>query len=181
MAERTSLAFFRNWAKRRNVRRHFTTQLRNESTMGNWLKNMFKTNIKPDSNIIKQAIIDYRHEGRNLMFELGNKYGLNINNSEEYEKLISRTNEDIPRKGILSKNWNYFFHGRECGFRSKSKQSIEVVLSNAPEFGHIDAWFLLRYMESTEKYRNEVNRLQSQDLKKMIDKLYDNGEVENIK
>lgn len=148
--------------------------------MENWLKNIFKTNNKLDLNIIKQAIFDYRNEGKNLMFELGNKYELNISNSEDYEKLVSRTNQNIPRRGKLSESWSYVFHGCECGFHNKNAQSVEVVLRNAPEFGHIDAWFLLSYMESTEKYRNEVTRMNWQELKKVINKLYENGEVENI-
>lgn len=148
--------------------------------MENWLKNIFKTKNKINLNIIKQAIFDYRNEGKNLMFELGNKYQLNISNSEDYEKLVSRTNENIPRRGNLSESWNYVFHGCECGFHNKTGQSVEVVLSNAPEFGHVDAWFLLSYMQSTDKYRSEVNGMNWQELQKVINKLYENGEVENI-
>jgi hypothetical protein len=148
--------------------------------MENWLKNIFKTNNKIGLNIIKQAILDYRNEGKNLMFELGNKYELNISNSEEYEKLVSTTNENIPRIGKFSESWNYVFHGCECGFHNKTGQCVEVVLSNAPEFGHVDAWFLLSYMQSTDKYRSEVNGMDWQELQKVINKLYENGEVENI-
>jgi hypothetical protein len=148
--------------------------------MENWIKNIFKTNDKLDWNIIKQAISDYRNEGKDLMFELGKKYDLNISNSEDYEKLVSRTNENIPRRGKLSESWNYVFHGCECGFHNKTGQSIEVVLSNAPEFGHVDAWFLLSYMQSTEKYRSSAHGMDWQELQKVVNKLYENGEVENI-
>jgi len=151
-----------------------------QAEMKNWLKDIFKTNKKLELNIIKQAIFDYRNEGKNLMIELGNKYELSISISEDYENLVSRTNEDIPRKGKLSESWNYVFHGCECGFHNKAGQSIEVVLTNAPEFGHVDAWFLLSYMKSTDKYKNEVNGMNWQELQKIINKLYENGEVENI-
>ncbi len=148
--------------------------------MESWLKNIFNSNNKIDLNTIKQAIFDYRNEGKKLMFELGNKYELNISNSEDYEKLVSRSNENIPRRGKLSESWNYVFHGCECGFHNKTGQSVEVVLSNAPEFGHIDAWFLLSFMKSTNEYRNEVNGMNWQELQKVINKLYESGEVENI-
>jgi hypothetical protein len=141
--------------------------------------NLFKTNEKVDLNIIKQAILDYRSEGENLMFELGKKYNLDIQNTEDYEKLISKNNENIPRKGKLSGKCKYVFHGRECGFHIKQKR-IEVVLTNAPEFGHIDSWFLISYMNSIEKYRKEIDGMDSQELQKLINKLYDSGEVENI-
>lgn len=148
--------------------------------MENWLKSLFHNKSKIDLNIIKQAIFDYRIDGKKLMFELGKKYSLDISKSEDYEKLISRSNEKIPRVGKLSENWNYVFHGGECGFHNNHQKSVEVVLSNAPEFGHIDAWFLLSYMESTEKYRNEVKNMKWQELQKVIHKLYENGEVQNI-
>ena len=147
--------------------------------MKNWLNNLFKMNGKVDLNIIKQAIFDYRIEGKNLMFELGKKYNLEIQKTEDYEKLISRSNDNIPRTGKLSREWKYVFHGGECGFHNKEK-SIEVVLTNAPEFGHIDSWFLLSYMRSIEKYRKEINEMDWQKLQKVINKLYESGEVENI-
>lgn len=126
----------------------------------NWLKNFFKAN-KIDSSIIRQAIIDYRLEGKRLMLDLGKKFELDINNLEEYGKLISRSNENIPRKGKLSERWNYYFHGGECGFYNKKhKQRVEVVLINAPEFGHINAWFLLSYIQSTERYKNEMENVE---------------------
>ena len=146
----------------------------------NWLKNFFKTN-KVDSNIIKQAIFDYRIQGKKLMFELGKKFELDINNLEEYEKLISRSNENIPRKGKLSERWNYYFHGRECGFYNKKhKQQIEVVLSNPPEFGHINAWFLHSFIESTERYKNEIKNINWQELQIIINELYKSGQIQYI-
>ncbi len=149
--------------------------------MKNWLKNFFKTN-KVDLNILKQAIFDYRIEGKKLMFELGKKFDLDINNVDEYEKLISRSNGNIPRKGKLSERWNYYFHGGECGFYNKKhKQKVEVVLSNPPEFGHLDAWFLFSFMESTEKYKNEIKNVKWQELQTVINELYKSGQIEDVK
>jgi hypothetical protein len=145
--------------------------------MNTWFKKIFKRK-KVNLNIVKQAIFDYRNEGKKLMDELGKKYNLDINNHENYIQLISQSNDNIPRKGELSKNWYYSFHGGECGFyNKKSKQSIEVVLSNPPKFGHIDAWFLMNYMQSTEKYKNEIKGIEWTDLKPLIDKLYNTEEV----
>ena len=106
---------------------------------------------------------------------------LDIENEQDYEKLISRNNKEIPRKGELSKRWNYAFHGCECGFyNKKNKQQVEVVLSNRPKFGHIDSWFLLAYMESTDKYKKEVEGINWQQLKPLIEKLYETGEIEYL-
>lgn len=134
-----------------------------------------------DKLILKQAIIDYRNDGRVLMENLGKKFGLDIKINEEYEQLISKSNPAIPRKGQLSNRWNYFFHGGECGFYNKKhQQTVEVVLSNPPEFGHIDAWFLLLYMKSTKKYKIEVEGVKWTELKPIINALYESGEVEKI-
>ena len=134
-----------------------------------------------NKHIIKQAIIDYRNDGKQLMEKLGKKYDLNIQIEDEYQQLISRNNIQIPRQGELSKKWNYGFHGGECGFYNKKhQQSIEVVLSNSPEFGHLDAWFLMKYMKSTPKYKDKVKKIKWLDLKPIINELYELDEIENI-
>ena len=146
-----------------------------------WLQK-FSKKSNVDISSIKEAIIDYRYDGKKLMFDLGRKYNLDIQNSEDYNRLVSRSNKQIPRSGELSKQWNYYFHGEECGFSNrKSKQQVEVVLINAPEFGHIDSWFLLSYMKTTEKYKNVVKDLNWQELKVIIEKLYETDEIECVK
>lgn len=145
-----------------------------------WIRNLFQKEKSTDINldIIQEAILNYRKEGKELMFKLGEKYGLDIKIKEDYEKLISKSNQDIPRKGALSKRWNYKFHGKECGFYNKKHQKpVEVVLSNSPEFGYIDSWFLLSYMQSIEKYKNEVEGMDWQKLKLAVHKLYSNGQI----
>jgi hypothetical protein len=134
-----------------------------------------------NKHIFKRAIIDYRNDGKQLMEKLGKKFDLDVQIESEYEQLISRNNKLVPRKGELSKKWNYSFHGGECGFYNrKYQQSVEVVLSNSPEFGHLDAWFLMKYMISTTKYKDEVEEIEWSDLKPIINELYELGEIENI-
>ena len=59
----------------------------------NWLE-FFKNNkSKIKLDVIKEAIIDYRSDGKELMRKLAEKYGLDIENEKDYEKLISRNNE----------------------------------------------------------------------------------------
>jgi hypothetical protein len=135
-----------------------------------------------DTNILKRAIFEYRELGKKLMFQLGHKYGLDINQHEEYVELISRSNQLIPRKGELTQRWNYSFHGCECGFYNKKhQQHIEVRLSNAPDFGHLDAWLVMAFMESTSIYKEAVRDIVHTDLKPMIHELYAKGEIENVK
>ena len=142
-----------------------------------------KKGKRKDTNleIIQEAIVNYRKEGKELMFKLGEKYGLDIKIKEDYEQLTSRSNKNIPRRGELSKRWNYSFHGLECGFYNKKHQKlVEVILTNAPEFGQIDSWFLLSYMKSIEKYKNEVAGMNWQELKLVVDGLYAKGLIEKV-
>lgn len=148
-----------------------------------WIQKLFKKekSIAINLDVTQEAILNYRIEGKELMFKLGEKYGLDIKVKEDYEKLISRSSNDIPRIGALSKRWNYSFHGQECGFYNKKYQKkVEVVLSNPPEFGTIDPWFLLSYMQSIEKYKNEVAGMNWQELKLLVDKLYINGQINKV-
>lgn len=146
----------------------------------NCLKTQSKQN-QIDSDLVKEAILDYRNEGKRLMFELGKKYGLDIENPNEYNELISKGNKDIPRKGEISKRWSYSFHGSECGFfNRKSQQRIEVVLSNPSEFGRIDSWFLLSFMESNHKYKDAVKGMDWQDLKPVVESLSQKGEIVKV-
>lgn len=136
---------------------------------------------KIDNDILKQAILEYRTAGKKLMMDLGKKFGLDITQKEDFEKLISRSNKTISRKGELSQRWNYAFHGGECLFYNKKhQQTVQVVLSNPPEFGHLDAWFLMEFMESTKPYKDVVSNFRWFDLKPAIQELYRIGEIENI-
>jgi hypothetical protein len=73
-----------------------------------------------DKELLKQAIIEYRIAGKKLMFDLGNKYGLDISNPDDFETLIARRNKTIPKKGALTQRWNIYFHGGACCFYKKN-------------------------------------------------------------
>jgi hypothetical protein len=134
-----------------------------------------------DKDTLIQALLEYRELGKKLMYQLGQKYELDINKQEEFDVLISKSNSLIPRKGELTKKWNYSFHGSECGFYNKKyQQRVEVVLSNPPEFGHLDAWFVMAFMESTAIYKEAVKDVAWTDLKVAIQELYGTGDLINI-
>lgn len=132
--------------------------------------------------ILTKAIKDYRTEGIELMKRLGEKFGYDISAKEQFEELIWKSNPNVPRKGQLSERVNYAFHGGECHFhKKKTQQNIEVILSNSPKFGKIDAWFLKEYLDSTDEYKEISKDLDWQDLKPMLTQLYLTGEIEEIK
>jgi len=92
---------------------------------------------KIDLQILKEAIIEYRKAGKKLMIQLGEKFGYNIFVIKEFNEFIWKGNNSVPRKGKLSNRWNYTFHGGQCKFyNNKHHQTIEVELSNPPDFGN---------------------------------------------
>lgn len=133
-------------------------------------------------DILAKAIIEYRIQGVELMQRLGQKFGLDITVKEQYEELISRRNPNVPRKGSISQRVNYYFHGGACHFfNKKTHQHVEVILTNPPKFGVIDAWFLKAYLDSTQEYKELSSRFDWQELKPIVQELYRTGKIEEIK
>lgn len=135
-----------------------------------------------DEKLLVQAILEYREQGKQLMARLGTYYGLDILKDDDYHKLISRSNDKIPRNGALLKKWNYAFHGMECGFYNReTKQNVEVKLLHPPNFGVVESWFLLSYLKSTEQYKNLAENLDWQILQQILSKLYKDNHINEIK
>lgn len=138
--------------------------------------------MKMTVEILTEAIKEYRTEGKELMQRLGQKFGYDISIPEEYDELIRRGNPKVPMSGKISERVNYAFHGGECGFhKRKTQQNVEVILTNSPEFGKIDTWFLKAFLESTKKYSELSSDLDWQDLKPMVNELYRKGLIEDVK
>ena len=138
--------------------------------------------MRTSLEILAKAISEYRAEGTELMERLGNKFGYDISVNEQYEEFITKSNPKVPRKGKLSERVNYAFHGGECHFhKKKTQQNIEVILSNPPKFGKIDAWFLKSFLDSTKEYSELTKDIDWQELKQMLNELYKTGKVEEIK
>ena len=138
-------------------------------------------NKKISLDILAEAILAYRSDGMELMKRLGNKFGYDIAEPKEYKELIRRGNSKVPRSGKLSERVNYSFHGAECGFYNrKTKQNIEVILTNPPKFGKIDAWFLKAYLDSTDEYKTVSKKLDWLDIEPMLQELYISGRIKEI-
>ncbi len=68
----------------------------------------------------------------------------------------------------------------EVIYNKKHKQTVEVELINPPEFGKLDAWFVMKHLESTEKYKTLIEGIEHHQIRTMISKLYEMGEIDNI-
>lgn len=84
----------------------------------------------------------------------------------------------IEQRGSLNDEWSYCFHGFQCGFTHKeSGQSLDVEFGFGDEFGVLDAWFWLRFLQTTPRYAllGRWLALGYGDAKTMLDSLYEAG------
>lgn len=138
--------------------------------------------MKITLEILAKAILEYRAEQIELMTRLGKKFGYDITVEEEFQELIRRRNPNVPRRGKLSERVNYAFHGGECAFhKRKTQQNIEGILTNAPKFGALDAWFVKAFLDSTKEYKDASKELDWRELTPMLKELYRTGKIEEIK
>ncbi|MCB2410294.1 DUF6896 domain-containing protein [Hymenobacter lucidus] len=56
-------------------------------------------------------------------------------------------------QGQVNREWRYYFHGYECRFENtKTRQVVEAVIINCPEFGCLTAFFFLEYINTTKQF-----------------------------
>jgi hypothetical protein len=62
------------------------------------------------------------------------------------------------QQGRLDEQWDYFFHGYECGFRNRrTGQDVEVRLGFPGEFGALDPYFFAKFVRSTPEVETVAN------------------------
>lgn len=105
----------------------------------------------------KAAIVEcaqaFRYDANRLMKELSEEFNFSL----EAEALFSKEvyGHKYNNKGLLRKEWTYFFHGAECRFDNlNTGQIVELIYITKPEFGFLDGFFFFNYMETTDRFKN---------------------------
>jgi len=79
-----------------------------------------------------------------------------IENIRKGEYYLIENCELLNGKNELSDNWCFDVHGEHCLFTNKkTKQELEVYLSNKENIGNLDPYFFYRFLLTT----NEFNHL----------------------
>ncbi|WP_027394232.1 DUF6896 domain-containing protein [Aquimarina latercula] len=104
-----------------------------------------------------------------LMNMMSKKFKIDLNNSSEiYELKMKKSNR---QRGQINNEWNYHFHGIGCSFKNeKTGQFLDVQINNNLEFGIIDNYYLLQFINTTEslsKMKTILNN-ESANMWKMI-------------
>ncbi len=95
----------------------------------------------------------FRNDATALMQMLSEKFDFSINNCGTWPITIYQTSRS--NKGILNEEWTFYLHGSHCHFENiNTGQSVEVRYTEKPEFGYLDGFFFLNYMQTTVRFKN---------------------------
>jgi hypothetical protein len=109
-----------------------------------------ETEIVKHIAFFQKCEMDYKLLAERLIKELANQLKIEID-----FQLPLRTFKPFynsSQNGQMNE-WNYFFHGHHCFFKSElTQQKVEVSLVNGINFGTLDPLFFAEYILSTSKY-----------------------------
>jgi hypothetical protein len=151
LAERTQLAFFRNWAKRRNVGSNFRSQLQKIQ--------ITKTEIimKKLSSLILIFIfgtLSYSQSAKEMLAEIDGKWQLDDNQNVTILKIVEVP--ELKKEEIFSRALNYFTYNYVSGksvIQTQDKENGLIVGKGVYDNVHVgmsifatyvDAWHVLR-------------------------------------
>lgn len=105
--------------------------------------------------LLTSAAVEYRALANALMRRLARQLGTDadefaVDISWHRHEQIGRLSDDIDGE------WDYFFHGVDCAFRSlDSGVVVEARLGCGADFGVFDPWFYIKFMKTTLPHRKE--------------------------
>ncbi|PJJ60044.1 DUF6896 domain-containing protein [Hymenobacter chitinivorans] len=99
---------------------------------------------------------EFRRQAFELMDGLYEALSIPPEKRDDWKGLMRTKMLHIRRgqsSGVLKAGWSYYLHGYECLFRNnRTGQEIDVILINCPEFGCLDPWFFLQYINTTKEF-----------------------------
>ena len=109
--------------------------------------------IEMHQDFFERCAKDYRQLATKLIFELGEKLQLIINDDFPLLTFNPLKRDSTKSRGKVNE-WLYFLHGFHCGFENtKTQQCIEVPLTFGFEFGELDPYFFTRFIKTTNAYQ----------------------------
>jgi hypothetical protein len=96
---------------------------------------------------------DYRNLATSLIRTFADRHALQIDSDYPMNTLSHTRRHGYEPVGQMD-DWRYAFHGIHCAFTNlKTGQHIEVPLTYGLEFGELDPYFFIRFIETTKAYR----------------------------
>ncbi|GAB5527701.1 MAG: hypothetical protein Roseis2KO_55730 [Roseivirga sp.] len=96
----------------------------------------------------------FRSTATALMDKLAERYKVDFKSGQGLYEL--RTNNDhIHRVDRINDQWKFQFHGYECRLTNEvTGQSLDTIFIHRPEFGVLDPYFFLQYVNTTPELRD---------------------------
>ncbi|MGO4773913.1 hypothetical protein ACEN2I_19925 [Flavobacterium sp. W22_SRS_FK3] len=109
-----------------------------------------------EKKIVTEAILDFDKTAKKLIEKLLTEFGVDKKEKNPFNKFISIKNN--LRKGNLSENWTYWFHGDACEFEnSETKQLVYVKINRNGNYGVIDNYYLYKFILTTKSLKKVSN------------------------
>ena len=108
-----------------------------------------------------------------LMNLMADTFNINLNNSSELHDL--KRNRSDKQRGNINDEWKYHFHGKGCSFtNSITEQFLDVQIINGIEYGELDTYYLMKFIQTTEslKEMSTVLNNESNNMQKVIEILW---------
>jgi hypothetical protein len=116
-----------------------------------------------------------------LMNLMADTFEINLNNSSELYDL--KRNRSDKQRGSINNEWKYHFHGKGCSFtNSNTEQFLDVQIINGLEYGELDTYYLMKFIQTTESL-NEMSLIlndESNNMRKVIEILRMNDYLKEL-
>ncbi|WP_299137029.1 hypothetical protein [uncultured Tenacibaculum sp.] len=123
-----------------------------------------------------KCIESFDKTAHQMMNMMSDKFNVDLNNPSEIFEL--KTKRSVKQRGKINDDWNYHFHGMECSFKNeKTNQFLDVKINNGLEFGVIDNYYLLQFI-NTSSHLSSIKIIldnQSVNMYKVIEVLRNEG------
>ncbi len=112
-----------------------------------------------------KCIEEFDKTAHYLMNLMADTFNINLNNSSELYDL--KRNRSDKQRGTINSAWKYHFHGKGCSFtNSITEQFLDIQIVNGLEFGELDTYYLMKFIQTTESLKemsivlnNEFNNM----------------------
>ncbi|WGH76178.1 hypothetical protein P8625_03140 [Tenacibaculum tangerinum] len=121
-------------------------------------------------NKFYQCIELFDKTAHSLMNLMAETFDIDLNNSSEIYDL--KKNRSEKQRGQINDEWKYYFHGKGCSFTNIiTEQFLDVQIINGLEFGELDAYYLLKFIQTTEslKEMSLILNDESNNMQKVIE------------
>ncbi|WP_179320758.1 DUF6896 domain-containing protein [Winogradskyella helgolandensis] len=144
-----------------------------------WLN---KLNIVPSisTKVVLENILEFHNcielfdkTAHSLMNEMAETFDINLNNSNEIYELKTKRSEN--QRGEINNEWKYHFHGKGCSFtNTNTEQFLDVQINNGIEFGELDTYYLMKFIQTTEslKKASQILNNKTENMRKVIETLW---------